>query len=525
MRLIKSTAIISSLTMVSRVLGLVRDIMLARFLGASVINDALITATKLPNLFRRMFAEGAFNAAFIPLYARRLEEEGEDAAAQFAGEAMSALSFLVLIIVLGFQITMPWTLNIIGGGLDKVAAEPGGIVPYDLAVLYAQITMPYLMLMSLAALFSGMLNTRNYFAIAAFVPILLNIVWISILAAASGAGWPLQSLALYLSIGMTFSGVLQAGLLFWGLRRAGVQLPLVRPRLTPGVKRLVTLGVPGLLSAGITHINLLVSHRISTLQESAPSWLYYSDRLYQLPLGIIGIAMGIALPPSLSRRLRAGDEEGALVSMNRAIEIAAYLTIPSAVALAIMPEFLVGGLFERGQFGVGDTEQTAKALKMFAFGLPAFVLLKVLTPAFFAREDTKTPMIFAGMSAVINLAVGATLFFTVGFFGLALATSIAGWGNVICLAFILLREQHLVLDARLVRRLPRIALASALMGGALWFLSKWAVPKLSGSILNDYGLLMVVCGAGLSIYVFCAFIVRAFDLSDFRDAFRRTPRA
>ncbi len=523
MRLLKSTAIISSLTMVSRVLGLVRDIMLARFLGASVINDALITATKLPNLFRRMFAEGAFNAAFIPLYARRIEEEGEEAAGRFAGEAMSALGCLVIFIVIGFQITMPWTLNLIGSGLDKVASEPGGIVPYDLAVLYARITMPYLMLMSFAALFSGMLNTRNYFAIAAFVPVLLNIVWISILAAASDAGWALPNLAMYLSVGMTFSGILQAGLLLWGLRRAGIRLPLYWPRLTPGVRRLVVLGVPGLLSAGITHINLMVSHAISTFQDGAPSWLYYSDRLYQLPLGIIGIAMGIALLPALSRRLRAGDEKGALSSMNRAIEIAAYLTLPSTVALAIMPEFLVGGLFERGQFGAMDTEQTAKALKMFAFGLPAFVLLKVLTPAFFAREDTKTPMIFAGISALVNLAVGATLFFTVGFFGLALATSIAGWGNVVCLTFILLRDKHLVVDARLVRRLPRIAVASALMGAAVWFLSARAAPKLNGSILNDYTLLLTVCGAGLSVYVLCSFMVRAFDISDFRDAFRRTP--
>ncbi len=520
MRLIRSTAIISSLTMVSRVLGLVRDILVANFLGASVINDALITATKLPNLFRRMFAEGAFNAAFIPLYARRLEEGGDEEANRFAGEALSALFFIVALIVIGFQLTMPWTLNMIGGGLEKIA-EPGTLSVYDLAVLYARITMPYLLLMSLVALLSGLLNTRHHFALAAFVPVLLNLVWISILVWASRHVTSLENLALMLSIGMTFSGLLQLGLLIYGVRRAGIKIPFLRPRLTPGVKRLVVLGVPGLISAGITHINLMVSHYISTYQESAPSWLYYSDRLYQLPLGIIGIAMGIALLPALSRRLRAGDESGAMMSMNRAIEIAAYLTLPATIALAVMPEFLIGGLFERGRFTAQDTVQTAKALQMFALGLPAFVMLKVLTPAFFARENTKTPMIFAGLSAVINLTLGATLFFTVGFFGLALATTVAAWTNVICLAYILMREKHLVLDSRLKIRLPKILLSSAVMGGIVWYLAGLADPRRNGHIFNDYSLLLLVCGLGLSVYVIAAFLFKAVSINDVRDAFRR----
>ncbi|MGJ8563818.1 MAG: murein biosynthesis integral membrane protein MurJ [Alphaproteobacteria bacterium] len=521
MRLLKSTAIISSLTMVSRVLGLVRDIMLAKFLGAGLINDALITATKLPNLFRRMFAEGAFNAAFIPLYARRIEEDGDVSAANFAGEALAALAFLVALIVVFFQITMPWTLNLIGGGLDKAATGPDGIVPYDLAVLYARVTMPYLFFMSLGALFSGVLNTRNYFAMAAFVPVLLNLVWISILAIMSQASWSLETLALYLSIGMTASGFLQAGFLVWGIRRAGIEIRFFRPRMTPGVKRLFTLGLPGMIAAGITHINLMVSHFISTFQEGAPSWLYYSDRLYQLPLGIIGIAMGIALLPALSRRLRAGDEIGAVTSMNRAVEIAAYLTLPAAVALAVMPDFLVGGLFERGEFSAFDTEQTAKALLMFAFGLPAFVLLKILTPAFFARENTRTPMIYAGISAVINLAFGAALFVTVGFFGLALATSIAAWGNVLCLAFILRRDGHFKADVRLLKRLPRIGASAGFMGIALWFLSARAELLLTGSILRNYSLLLAVCAAGFFVYLVFAFIFRAVELPDIREALSR----
>lgn len=521
MKLIRSTAIISFFTLMSRVLGLVRDILTANFLGASVINDALITATKLPNLFRRMFAEGAFNAAFIPLYAKRIENEGDGEAAQFAGEALSALLFLVALIVVGFQITMPWTLNLIGGGLDKIAVN-GEASVYELAVLYARITMPYLLMMSLGALLSGMLNTHNRFAMAAFVPVLYNVMAISILYLATRGEMPLEKLALYLSIGMTASGFFQLAALIYALKRAGIRLPLYRPRLTPAVKRLWILGVPGMLSAGITHINIMVSHSISTLQEGAPSWLYYSDRLYQLPLGIIGIAMGVALLPALSRRLRAGDDAGAMSSMNRAIEITAYLTLPATVALAVMPEFLIGGLFERGRFGPEDTNQTAQALHMFAYGLPAFVLLKVLTPAFFARENTKTPMIYAAISAVLNLCLGALMFFTLGFFGLALATTIAGWTNVILLSRALFRNGHLKLDKRLRLRLPRIIAAAIAMGSITWFMARWAHPMLSGNIVTDYLSLILVCGVGMLSYIIFSFVFGAFGMADFRYAFRRT---
>ncbi|WP_418152394.1 murein biosynthesis integral membrane protein MurJ [Litorimonas sp. RW-G-Af-16] len=430
---------------------------------------------------------------------------------------------LVALITVFFQITMPWTLNIIGFGLDRTAAA-GATAPYDLAVLYARITMPYLVLMSLAALFSGVLNTRGYFAAAAFVPVLLNIVLISLLAAASRADWNLEQLALYLAIGWTVSGVLQAGMLIWGLRRSGIRIPIKRPRLTPGVRRLFTLGVPGMISAGITHINLMVSHSIATTQDSAASWLYYSDRLYQLPLGMIGIAMGIALLPALARRLRSGDDHGAMMTMNRAMEIAAILTLPATVALIVMPEFLIAGLFERGQFGQMDTQETAKALRMFAIGLPAFVLLKVLTPAFFARENTKTPMIYAGISAVVNLILGATLFFTVGFYGLALATSIAAWGNVICLAIILKRNRHFVMDKRLMLRVPRIALSALAMGGVLVWLAPIARPYFANSILIDYTVLLCVCGVGFLVYILVAGLLRAYGLADIRDAFSRSSK-
>lgn len=522
MRLLKSTAIIGGMTLLSRVLGLVRDILWARFLGAGVINDALLTAIKLPNLFRRMFAEGAFNSAFVPIYARRLEGDGEEVAANFAGEALAALTLIVALIVVAFQLTMPWSLNLIGGGLAKTSeAGLDGVIPYDIAVLYARITMPYLILMSLAALFSGMLNTRNKFAMAAFVPAMLNVVWLSVLGSQVFVDIPANTLALYLAYGMTVSGFLQVGLLILALKRSAIRLPLKWPRMTPGVKRLIVLGLPGVIAAGITHINLMVSHAIATLQVGAPSWLYYSDRLYQLPLGLIGIAMGVALLPTLSRSLRAGNEAEAMTTLNRATEIAAFLTLPAAVALFVMPDYLITTLFERGKFTAADSLQTAKALKMFALGLPAFVLIKVLAPTFFAREDTRTPMIFAGISAIVNLCLGASLFFTVGFYGLALATSIAAWGNVFCLAIAQRFRGHFTLDARLKTKLPRIMIAASIMGAALYYIVPHAWPLMRQQVLWDYSLMLLVAGIGLTIYMIAALALRAFSLSEIKSAFKK----
>ena len=522
MRLLKSTAIIGSLTLISRLMGLVRDVLIARFLGAGLVSDAFFTAFKLPNVFRRMFAEGAFNAAFVPLYARRIEEEGEAAADEFAKEAMAALLVMVAAIVIVFELTMPWSLSIIGYGLDKAVDPAVGISPYYLAVVYAQITMPYLIFMSMTALFSGILNTRNHFALAAAVPIVLNMFMISALFAAGQAGWGQLYIGYILAAAITLSGFVQMALVVWGCKKAGVKIGFKRPRLTPGVKRLFILGVPGLISAGITQINLLVSHSIATMEKGAASWLTYADRLYQLPLGMIGIAMGVALLPALSRRLRAGDQIGARTTLNRAIEIAAFLTLPAAFALAVVPQFLIGGLFERGAFTAETTEQVALALRMFAYGLPAFVLLKILTPAFFAREDTKTPMIFAGLSAAINLSLGVYLFFTIGFYGLALATSVAAWVNVVCLTWLLLKDDSFKPDTRLLSRLPRILLASAAMAAALIAIAAPASKYLSGSFAKDFIVLGGVCGAGFVIYAAAAALLRAFNMSDIRDALKRS---
>lgn len=521
MRLLRSTATIAGLTLVSRVLGLIRDVMVARYLGAGVVSDAFFTAFKLPNVFRRMFAEGAFNAAFVPLYAKRIEQEGEAAADGFASEAAAALISTVAMIVIVFELTMPISLNIIGFGLDRAVNEDG-ISPYYLAVLYALVTMPYLLFMSVTAMFSGVLNTRNKFALAASVPILLNLFMISALFITPRLGFDQRDIGLALTVAISLSGIVQAAAVVWGARRAGMTLHIKRPRLTPGVKRLIVLGVPGVISAGITQINLLVSHSIAVFQASAASWLTYADRLYQLPLGMIGIAMGVALLPSLSRSLRAGNDASAMNTMNRAIELSMLFTLPAAAALYIVPDILIAGLFERGEFTAETTQQVAKALKFFALGLPAFVLLKVLTPAFFAREDTRTPMIWAGVSAVINITLGFTLFHTVGFEGLALATSVAAWVNVIGLAVLLTRSQHLVTDTRLRKRLPRIALSAVIMGVALVYVSAYVPDLGAAGFLVDILALGALTGIGGLVFGLAAAVLRAYGLADVKEAFKRS---
>lgn len=525
MRLLRSTAIIGSLTLVSRLLGLVRDILIARFLGAGIVSDAFFTAFKLPNVFRRMFAEGAFNAAFVPLYAKRIEQEGEAAADNFASESAAWLFAVVAFLVIVFELTMPWSLNIIGFGLDKNAV-PDGVTPYDLAVLYAWLTMPYLLFMSMTALFSGVLNTRNHFALAASVPIVLNIFMIGTLTLSGGLEWSQRNIGLALSAAITLSGAVQMAMVIWGCRKAGVKFGFRRPRFTPGVRRLVTLGIPGIISAGILQINLLVSHAIATTQASAASWLTYADRLYQLPLGMIGIAMGVALLPTLSRSIRAGQYGDAKTTLNRGIEISLFLTLPAAVALYVIPDFLISGIYERGAFTSDTTAQVAKALRWFALGLPAFVLLKVLTPAFFARENTRTPMIWAGISAVLNLSLGYTLFKTIGFHGLALATSIAAWINVVGLGSILLKSSDLDPDARLKKHLPRVALASAVMGAGLWW-GRAVLPELGASnIFMDFGWLILVSTAGAILYGVVATLLRAYDPADIGRAFSKSaPKA
>jgi len=506
------------MTLLSRVAGFVREILTAAFLGAGPIADTFFQALTIPNTFRRVLAEGAFNAAFVPLYARELEGKGQEEADRFATEALSALVTATAVIVVAFQIGAPWLAFVFFPGM---ADDPGALA---FAALLMQITMPYLLTMAVLALITGALNSHGRFAASAFAPVLFNLVLIAILALNFADG---AELAVWLSIGVTVSGVLQAALLFVAARARGLKISFRLPKLTPRVKRLVALGVPGALAAGVTQINVLVTSSIATLEEGARSWINYAERLYQLPLGMIGIAMGVALLPNLARRVRAGDDAGGHFTLNRAIELSLALTLPAVAAFLFIPEFLVKGLYERLNFTAADTQMTAMVLAVFAAGLPAFVLIKVLQPGFFAREDTRTPMMFSLVSVVLNFVLALTLFFgPLGFVGLAAATSVAGWANCILLALTLRKRGHLPVDPRLVRSAPRIVLASALMGAAVWAMVAlqeiWLAP-VAGWIGAGWAIvagLFAVSIAGAVIYAGACLVTGAVNPREIKQALK-----
>ncbi|MEM6383372.1 MAG: murein biosynthesis integral membrane protein MurJ [Pseudomonadota bacterium] len=522
MSLLRNFLTVGGATLSSRVLGFVRDILIAAGLGTGPVADAFVVAFRFPNLFRRLFAEGAFNSAFIPLFARALEGQGEKEAKQFAQEAMAGL-LTVLALVCGLSmIAMPLLMFIIAPGFI------GDRDKYDLTVLLTRITMPYLALVSLLALVSGVLNGLGRFAAAAFAPVFLNVVLIAVLGALIAAGLAgSEQAGVWLAIGVLIGGVAQLVLVAGDLYRAGFVLKLVRPRWNAAMKRLVELGIPGVIAGGITQINIVVGTMIASLQAGAVSLLYYADRLYQLPLGVVGIAIGVVLLPELGRRLKAADERGVDVAQTRSMEFAMVLTLPAAIALAAIPEPLVSVLFERGAFDEDARLGTATALQAFAVGLPAFVLIKVFSPAFFAREDTQTPMRVAGLSVAINIACSLALFPFMGHIGIALATSIAGWVNALVLYRLIRNRGYWSIGRPLRRKLLLLLVCSAAMGVSLIVLADVLDPALvlsAGLIVRMLGLALLVA-AGVVVFFGLAHLSGAFRLGEMRQLLRKRDRA
>ncbi|HIP24548.1 MAG TPA: murein biosynthesis integral membrane protein MurJ, partial [Rhodobacteraceae bacterium] len=402
-------------TLLSKVLGFVRDIMIASAMGSGPVAQAFLIAFSLPNMFRRFFAEGAFNTAFVPMFSKKVE--ANDSPENFAREAFSGLASIVLVTVLLGQIFMPFLVLAMASGFADDAR-------FALTVDYGRIVFPYILLISLAALLSGVLNALGRFAAAAAAPVLLNIILVSAMYLAQYMGWEIGTA---LSWAVLLAGFAQMALVWWAAHKAGISLLPRRPRLSPDMKRLAIIAFPAALAGGVVQVNLLVGRQVASYFDGAVAWLSYADRLYQLPLGVVGIAIGVVLLPDLSRRLRAGDDTGGNQSLNRAAEFSLALTLPSAVALMIIPTALVSVLFQRGAFDVVDTTNTALAVAIYGAGLPSFVLAKVLAPLFFAREDTKTPFRFALVSMVVNAGLAIGLSPYLGFLAAAIGTTVAGW--------------------------------------------------------------------------------------------------
>ncbi len=499
-------------------LGFLRDMLMARYLGAGLAADAFLVAFRLPNLFRSLFAEGAFSAAFVPMAAARLEmPDGRAAARRFAEQA---LAFLL-------PILLAFTGLMLVGAAPVVLAMTGGFegadaAKYPLTVALTRLTFPYLLLISLAALFGGLLNAVGRFAAVAAAPILLNLALMAALLLVRGADSLVTARAL--AVAVTVAGLLQFLWLFLAVRREGLAPRLPAPRLSPEIRTLLRRIAPAALGAGATQLNLLVSTVIAArfLPEGSVSWLYYADRLNQLPLGMIGVGVGIALLPTLSRLIGAGRPDAAHHQQNRAIEFALFLALPAATALVVAAHPLLVALFQQGRFTPADAKAAAVALQAFSLGLPAYILVKVLTPGFHARGDTRTPMRYALVAIGVNLVGNLLLVWPLAHVGIALATALAAWLNVALLALGLGARGHFAADDQLRRVAPRMLLTTLLMGLLLALLVPTALGLASaGSGTGRVLAILLLVGPGLLAYLGAGMLLGAWEPRSLLAALRR----
>ena len=503
MNLYKAIGSIGGLTMVSRVLGFVRDMIGSRMLGASNANDAFNLAFLLPNIFRRLFAEGAFSAGFVPLFSRRLQAGGHEDAEAFSNEILSVFMPALLLVTIVFEIFMPGVLLLIAGEYQKV---PGKL---ELATELTRWTFPYLLFISLVALLSGVLNSLTRFAIAAFAPALLNVALIVALLVAPPDK---VETVRYMAIAVLVGGIFQFLLCWVAVRRAGVRLRFGRPRMTPAVRELVTLILPATVAAGVYQISQLFYAYFSTrLGEGALTNLSYADRLNQLPLSIIGTALGVAILPSISQAIARDDEVEAADVQARAFDLSMLLTLPATLALAVAAGPIIGALYQGGEYSVESARITGNILAILVTGLPAYVLVKVLTPAFYARKDVRTPVRIAmtvlGLGVVANFALIPVM----GIYALATVTSASAWINFGLLFGILYHRGHFRMPAWLVSRVVRQFIAAAAMGAALYAINRAIGGMFFGSVGERIIGLGALVGTGALVYFVVAWVIGGID--------------
>ncbi len=514
MSLVKSSATIGFYTLLSRVLGFIRDVTIAAALGASMLADAFFVAFKIPNFLRRLFAEGAFNSAFVPLYAGAIAGEGQEKANAFASEAYSFLVTILLALSIVCVVSMPWLMHVLAPGFKSNPEK------FELTILLTQITFPYIIFISVVSLLGGILNSLHKFAAVAATPILMNLCLIIV-------PWAIAdytpTMAHGLAISVFVAGVAQMLWLMFFCWKLKVMPRLRYPRLSAEVKRMLKLIAPAALGAGVAQINLFIDLIIASTVASGVSYLYYADRINELPLAVIGIAVGTVLLPSLSKLVREGKTEETAAMQNRAIEFALLLVIPAAAALVVLAHPLIHVLYERGAFTAADTLATAPALMAFACGLPAFVLIKVLTPAFYANQDTKTPFKIAVVCIGVNLALNLALIGPFKHVGMAMATSIAGWLNVALILHHLRKRKLFVLDKLMVKRIPRIVLAALLMCLCLKLLASYVLPFFEHNFAVKMMALLLWCGAGCAVYFLVAWQLKLVEAAHIRRLRRRKP--
>ena len=506
MNLLSSTYVFSFFTLISRVLGYLRDILIAVFLGASIFADAFFVAFRIPNTFRRLFAEGTFNAAFIPSYSSA-KIENKKKGKEFADEVLSLLILILLFIVLIAEIFTPYLVYLIAPGFIENAEK------FDLAIELTRITFPFLLFVSLSSFFSGILNSNNRFAAAAAAPIILNIILI--LSLLISYYFNLNAVK-QLSYGVTLSGVIQLFFLIYFTKKYYRLTFNFKLRFTRKVKLFFKKLLPSILSSGVTQINILVGTIIASFEASAVSYLYYADRIYQINLALAGIAVGTVSLPVLSKAFKQKNIKKISNIQNRSLELSLLLSIPASLGLIIASKEIVSALFGYGSFTIENVEMTSAALKFFGYGVPAFALIKILSNFFFARNNTKPPFYISTFIVLLNIIISVSFFGRFGFVIIPIATSISTWVGVIIYLYILNSKNYLLLKNYLFKNILKIILSTIFMSFLLSFALDHYVNHLDYLFKYKSVYLMLIVGFVAGIYLITCYLTGVLKVKNFK---------
>ena len=491
MNILKSSGIYSFFTFISRIFGFIRDIIFANFLGTGFLADVFYVAFRFPNTFRRIFSEGALNSSFIPVYAKLLDQQDNKDANIFAGNVSLLLLLTSGIIVILAELFMPSFLSILAPGFLENSDK------FKSLVMASRIIFPFLVLITMCSVYSAILNAHGKFALSAAMPIILNIILILSVLTTSYFG---NNILTILSVGVLVAGTLQIAILIFSLKQNKIEISFFNTFYKTGLQKFFKLFIPSLFSSGLLQINILVGTIIASYQASAVSYLYYADRIYQLPLALIGIALGIALLPSLSKKIKAGIKKEVFSLIEKTIIYALLLAVPASVALFVIPDIIMEILFERGSFDEISTISTAKALKFFSLGLVAFILTKILTPIYFANERPKPPLVFGVSTVLINIVLSILLFKNYGYVGIAIATTVSSWINVVAMYLHLYSSGMFIHSKKIFLPIFVIIISSSFIGLLLFFSVLIYIKLIISNIIIQAIFLILVILVSILVY-------------------------
>ena len=504
MKLIKPFLTISGFTFLSKILGFVRDILIAAFIGAGIIADVFFVAFKLPNFFRRLFAEGAFSAAFIPIFSSILKKKGKSEALKFGSEVLSILFFILFLVIIIFEFLMPLVVYFLAPGF---ANDPTKL---NLLVELSRITFPYLFFISLVSLYTGILNSFNKFAAGAAAPIILNLTFIVFILTFEEL---FETKGHMLSWAVFFAGLFQLSFLLFAIYKNDLQIFFIKPKYSEYIKKLFNLIIPGAIGAGVIQINLLIDVILASFLETGSiSYLYYAERINQLPIALIGVAFATVLLPTLSKQISNNDKKNAIQTQNRAIEFSLLLAIPASISIFIIADPIIGAFFERGQFSINDRIMSARALQAFAAGVAAYVLVKILTPIFFARQNTKTPVKIAIVCVFVNFLFNLILMHFFQHVGIAMATAIASWLNCILLLYVLLKSKEVIFDNLIKKNFKKIILLNLFFGLCVFYFKDYINLFTNYRFLN----LLIFVLLSISFYTLLLSFLKIFIFSNYK---------